>query len=281
MTSDHKVDILITSKTTWVTWKKYYDASCDMECKWRNPNVDFSNPVAALATLILLSYAALFRTVLETLSFTVINYPESKVETVWLPDPSIKYFWGKHVFYGCSHDSRPGVYLPLILMAMALTIPNKRMFRWIRNTKLHLLIEAYQAPYRPKYRYRTGLLLLVRIKHIVQNPRCVTKPKPIASTHTQMCPRIAHLLSIASMKLAAKILRGWARVHVTWSTTLLSFRAERFLTTAAYSFVFIVWGCDRVCLSMRTICWCSPPPQRWPRIAVKGVYRHNFWPVHF
>ena len=138
-----------------------------MECKWRNPNVDFSNPVAALATLILLSYAALLQSVLETLSFTVIKYPEDKHETVWLPDPSIKYFQVKHVI--------------LWLVAAAVTIvgliytfllfswqwlqqtPNKRMFRWIRNTKLHLFIEAYQAPYRPKYRYWTGLLLLVRI----------------------------------------------------------------------------------------------------------------------
>ena len=126
-----------------------------------------TNPVATLATLVILTYTALFRTVLETLSFTMIKYPEDKQETVWLPDPSIKYFRGKHVV--------------LWLVAAAVTIvglvytfllfswqwlqqtPNKRMFRWIRNTKLHLFIEAYQAPYRPKYRYWTGLLLLVRI----------------------------------------------------------------------------------------------------------------------
>ena len=29
-----------------------------------------------------------------------------------------------------------------------------------------------------------------KIKHRVQNPQCVTKPKLIASTHAQICPRI-------------------------------------------------------------------------------------------
>ena len=51
----------------------------------------------------------------------------------------------------------------------------------------------------------------VFIKHRVQNPRRVTKPEPIASTHAQMGPRIAHLLvgvSISSMELATKILRA-------------------------------------------------------------------------
>ena len=35
------------------------------------------------------------------------------------------------------------------------------------------------------------------IKHRVQNPRRVTKTKPIASTHAQMCPRILVGVSIA------------------------------------------------------------------------------------
>ena len=37
------------------------------------------------------------------------------------------------------------------------------MFKWVKNTKLHGFIEAYHAPYKPKYRYWTGLLLLLRI----------------------------------------------------------------------------------------------------------------------
>ena len=48
-----------------------------------------------------------------------------------------------------------------------------------------------------------AMLCTYRIKHRVQNPRRVTKPEPIASTHAQMGPRIAHLLvgvSIASIE---------------------------------------------------------------------------------
>ena len=73
-----------------------------------------------------------------------------------------------------------------------------------------------------------------------------------------------------------------SRVHLTWSTTLLSLASKFFDNSSLYSFVFAVWGCDQICLSIRkTICWCPLLPQRWPRIAVKGIYRHNFRPVHF
>lgn len=37
-----------------------------------------------------------------------------------------------------------------------------RALRWTRNTKLNAFIAAYHAPYNTKYRYWTGLLLLVR-----------------------------------------------------------------------------------------------------------------------
>ena len=37
------------------------------------------------------------------------------------------------------------------------------MFRWVKNTKLSSFMDAYHAPYKPKYRYWTGLLLFIRI----------------------------------------------------------------------------------------------------------------------
>ena len=58
----------------------------------------------------------------------------------------------------------------------------------------------------------------------------------------------------------------------------LALKPVSFSTTAAYLFVFAIWVCNDICLSM---CWCSPLPQRWPRISVKGVYWHKFRPVHF
>ena len=129
------------------------------------------NPVATLATLIQVSYTYLLSNTIVILSFTVLQYPDGSREVVWLPDASVKYFQGKHI--------------PLCLTAIATVIvgiiyttllfswqwlqltPNIRMLRWIRNTKLNLFMEAYHAPYKPSYRYWTGLLLFIRVVHSI------------------------------------------------------------------------------------------------------------------
>ena len=61
-----------------------------------------------------------------------------------------------------------------------------------------------------------SVLVTMAIKHRVQNPRRVTTPKSIASTHAQICPRMcgASYALIASLELATKIIAR-ARVHVT------------------------------------------------------------------
>ena len=55
------------------------------------------NPVATLATLILLSYAKLLEISFKTLSVGVLEYPDGSSEMVWLPDASVKYLSGKHI----------------------------------------------------------------------------------------------------------------------------------------------------------------------------------------
>ena len=125
------------------------------------------NPVATLATLILLTYTLLVSTVIDILSFTVLKYTEKTHEVVWLLNASIKYFKVKHI-------PLLVVAILIIVLGLAYTIllfswqwllqaPNKKIFKWIRSTKLNSIMEAYHAPYKPKYRYWTGLLLLFRI----------------------------------------------------------------------------------------------------------------------
>ena len=41
------------------------------------------NPVATLATLILLSYTTFLKTIIETLSYSILNYPDGSKQTVW------------------------------------------------------------------------------------------------------------------------------------------------------------------------------------------------------
>ena len=55
------------------------------------------NPVATLATLILFSYAKLLQSVITSLAFTFLKYPDGSHELVWRPDATVKYFSKKHV----------------------------------------------------------------------------------------------------------------------------------------------------------------------------------------
>ena len=47
--------------------------------------------VAVLATLILLSYAKLLRTVIAVLSYTLLEYPNNSQIAVWVHDGNIRY----------------------------------------------------------------------------------------------------------------------------------------------------------------------------------------------
>ena len=55
------------------------------------------DPVATLATLILLSYAKLLQTIITAFSSATLTYPNGSKITFWLPDATIQYFIAKHV----------------------------------------------------------------------------------------------------------------------------------------------------------------------------------------
>ena len=125
------------------------------------------NPVAALATLILLSYAKVLSIVIKILSHTKVLYPDGS-HTLWLPDASVSYLNDvKHLFLFLV-----GILILVIGVGYTFTIfswqwllqlPNWKLFRWCRYAKLNSFIETYHAPYTNGYRYWTGLLLLIRV----------------------------------------------------------------------------------------------------------------------
>ena len=49
------------------------------------------NPVATLATLILLSYTTFLRNTITILSFAILDYPDGSSKMVWLPDATVEY----------------------------------------------------------------------------------------------------------------------------------------------------------------------------------------------
>ena len=125
------------------------------------------DPVSTLATLILLSYAKLLSVTITALSFATIKYPDDKQEIVWLPDGNVKYFEGKLILLVLVALLTILVGLPytilLLLWQWIIRAPRWKVFNLTRNTKLNAFIATYHVPYNSKYRYWTGLLLLVRV----------------------------------------------------------------------------------------------------------------------
>lgn len=124
------------------------------------------NPVATLATLMLLSYTTIIRNIIDIFSVAVIHYHDHR-EIRWLPDANIKYLRGKHI---------PLFFIAIVIIAIGLAYtvllltwqwllkaPNHKLLRWTRNTRLNLFMEANLAAHTPKHRYWTGLLLLIRV----------------------------------------------------------------------------------------------------------------------
>ena len=123
-----------------------------------------SSPVPVLATLFLLSYAKVLRTIIAALSLTVLHYPHKNV-LVWIHDANVSL----------------AKYIPLALVALLfllfLFIPytlllllgqwlqtksHLCLLSWVRKPKLKAILDTYYAPYKPKQQYWTGLLLLIR-----------------------------------------------------------------------------------------------------------------------
>ena len=125
------------------------------------------DPVATLATLILLSYAKLLEICYKSLSVGILEYPDGSSEMLWLPDATVKYLSGKHIplFIVAVLILLLGLVYTALLFSWQwlLYLPRWRIFKWSRNPKIQTFIETYHKPYTPKHRYWTGLLLIVRI----------------------------------------------------------------------------------------------------------------------
>ena len=123
-----------------------------------------SSPVPVLATLFLLSYAKVLRTIVAALSLTVLHYPHKNV-MVWIHDANVpleKYIPLALV----ALLFLLFLFLPytlLLLLGQSLhTKSNLHLLSWVKNPRLKAILDTYYAPYKPKHQYWTGLLLLVR-----------------------------------------------------------------------------------------------------------------------
>ena len=104
------------------------------------------NPVATLATLILLSYTFIFRSIIVMFMGAIIKYPDGSYQIVWRPDASVEYFQGKHIplFLLATALVVAGLVYTIILFSWQwlLRAPSIRLLRWVTNTKLNSFMDA-------------------------------------------------------------------------------------------------------------------------------------------
>ncbi|XP_064389019.1 uncharacterized protein LOC135337056 [Halichondria panicea] len=125
------------------------------------------NPVAALGTLILLSYSKLLRFVIAALQHRVLDYPDGKSDIVWLFDGNVQYFARDHLprFVAAAIILFAGGLFTVLLFFGQWFPRCSKVMIWTKNTKYTGFMDAYHAPFTPKHRYWVGLLLFALIIH--------------------------------------------------------------------------------------------------------------------
>ena len=125
-----------------------------------------TNPVAVLATLFLLSYAKLLRSIINPLYATFLKYP-SDTKEVWLVDGNIPYLKGKHIpLFLTSLLALFLLFIPftlLLLLGQWIQAQSERKcFKWISDYRVSTFLDMYHGPFKNKHRYWSGLLLVAR-----------------------------------------------------------------------------------------------------------------------
>ena len=133
------------------------------------------NPVAVLATLILLSYAKFFNAIFTSIPLLYLQ-PARGSRNVDIK--RIRNILTQVVEQ--SNDFKAVTYFLIVFSVLVLILciiftvlvfswqwllrhQDKTMFKWVRYQKLRFFLEPYHVPYTAKYRYWTGLLLFVRV----------------------------------------------------------------------------------------------------------------------
>ena len=130
-----------------------------------------NNSVPVLATLILLSYTKLLRTIIVSLGFSLLNYPDG-TRIVWSFDGNVLYFSAGHaILFIAALTVLLLLWLPYTLVLFTLQWLRRKSYikplRWINRWKP--FFDAYFGKLKPKCYYWIGLLLLLRVFLLVLN----------------------------------------------------------------------------------------------------------------
>ena len=194
------------------------------------------NPVATLATVILLSYSKLLHLTIASLSFAILNYPDGFRKVAWLHDASVLYIRGKHaiLFLVALFILIVGSIYTAVLFfwQWLLRHQSRKPLKWVQNQRLYMFLEPYHAPYTFKHRYWTGLLLFIRaILYIISAANVSNDPA-------------VNLLAVGITMTCLLLLKGYSQgnLYQKWSLDVLEMAC--YLNIALFSLVelFILEG---------------------------------------
>ena len=123
------------------------------------------NSVPVLATLFLLSYAKLLRTIITVMSYTIVDYPQGS-KVVWSANGNIDYLGPKHApLFVAALATLLFLWLPYTLLLL--------LGQWLRRfdnrfltrmlMKIKPFLDAHYGPLKDKHYYWFGALLFIRI----------------------------------------------------------------------------------------------------------------------
>jgi len=117
--------------------------------------------LAVLATLLLLSYTKILRTVSNVLFnySTITHLPSNRTMYVWTVDANVSLLDGRFIvlFIICI------ILCVMLLLFSTVLLLGKSLLRFRIINKFKPLFDAYQGSYKTKFHYWTGLQLVVRV----------------------------------------------------------------------------------------------------------------------
>ncbi|XP_064389558.1 uncharacterized protein LOC135337558 [Halichondria panicea] len=216
------------------------------------------NPVAALGTLVLLSYSKLLRFIIAALQHRVLDYPDNTSDIVWLYDGNVQYFTPDHIprFVAAAIILIAGGLFTVVLFFGQWFPRCSKVMKWTKNTKYIGFMDTYHAPFTPKHRYWVGLLLFALIAHNLVTAMAPDTYLPILSSGVLSVGLIGlkllnnrlykntfcgsfetlYLLNIATLSFGTFYVKDTKKDQSALANTSIAISFTLFVTTLCYHF---------------------------------------------
>ena len=124
------------------------------------------NLVSVLATLLLVSYSKILRTIISVLSRTSLQYPDGSYQHVWFYDGNVPYFQrADHIILAIfAVLILVFLFLPYTVLLLSGHWLQAYSRGWLLScfNRIMPFLDTYYAPFKKSSRYWTGFLLLIR-----------------------------------------------------------------------------------------------------------------------